>query len=380
LADGRVLLGAIDSSRTALWDPKNDHWTESGLGFGANANPTKVGVIDEETWALLPDGSVLTVQITGIPAAEKYVPAIDQWVSAGNTPSPLTLESITDPATNTVVNVSEIGPALVLPDGRCFFVGATGHTAIYTYPADPSQPGRWVAGKDFPADKSSNHYNKANGDLLTTIDAPGCLLPNGKVLCVAGQTVREVDDKKVTSFWSNPTTCFIYDPNTNTFTELIPQPPANNMDTWTARFLLLPTGQVLFSSQQNTLSILTVDPAVAAPAAAWKPTITNAPATMVRSQSYAISGTQFNGLSQACSYGDDATVATNYPIVRLTNPAGNSVVYLRSFNFSSMGIATGATPQSATVQVPAGVKPGPYNLVVVANGIASDPLSVQVAP
>ena len=40
----------------------------------------------EETWTLLPDGSVLTVECQNSPKAEKYVPSSNQWVSAGSTP------------------------------------------------------------------------------------------------------------------------------------------------------------------------------------------------------------------------------------------------------------------------------------------------------
>lgn len=377
LPDGRVLLGALQSSRTALWDPSDDSWMEAGLAFGASLNPTKVGTIDEETWTLLPDGTVLAVQISGSPAAEKYIPSSDQWVSAGSTPANLTLSSITDSSNKKVVNVSEIGPAAVLPDGRLFAIGGTGHTALYTAPANPSLAGVWSAGPDFPADTSSNKYNNANGNIMTVIDGPACLLPNGKVLCVAGQTVKESCNGNP-CFWSNPSTCFIYDPASNSLSQLNPQPPSNNQDTWTARFLLLPTGQVLFTSQQNMIAMLTLDPAEGSPSAAWKPVITSAPITMMVGHTYVISGTQINGLSQACSYGDDAQVATNYPIVRLTNTSNNTVVYLRSFGFSTLGIASGNTPQTTNVQVPAGVVPGQYDLVVIANGIASDPVVVQV--
>src|SRR5579862_7675355 len=56
LEDGRVLLGALTSNRSAIWDPAVDTWTEAGLAFGTLGSPTKVGTIDEETWSLLPDG------------------------------------------------------------------------------------------------------------------------------------------------------------------------------------------------------------------------------------------------------------------------------------------------------------------------------------
>lgn len=386
LPDGRVLLGAILSPRTATWDPTDDDWRESGLAFGASAQ-TKVGRTNEETWTLLPDGTVLTVQIfnaqggSGSPAAEKYVPELDQWISAGTTPAALTLDSLVDPSTGNTVDISEIGPAVVLPDGRLFAIGGTGHTALYTPPASPSQPGSWAAGPDLPADTSADDFNAANGSIQTAIDAPACLLPGGRVLLVVGQTVREVDDKGKVSFWSNPCAVCVYDPSTNAApVQLDPQPPSNNVDGWQGRLLVLPTGQVLLTTQQaGMMAILTVDASLGVPAAAWKPVVTDSPQTMVRGQTYVISGRQLNGLSQACSYGDDAQYATNYPIVQLTHTVTGEVVYLRSFDFSTLGIATGNTIVSASVQVPAGAPTGPYSLVAIANGIASDPLAVTLA-
>jgi hypothetical protein len=260
LADGRVLCGALQSSRTALWDPALGTWTEAGKAFGTLANRTKVGTIDEETWTLLPDGTVLTVDISASPFAEKYDPATDTWVRADQTPAtltqPLALMSLNDTSVNPPVrvNISEIGPAVVLPNGHLFAVGATGHTALYTPPAVPSQPGSWAAGPDLPADTSGNNFNSVNGNIQTAIDAPAVLLPGGKVLCVGGNTVREVSNGQ-TQFWSNPSRVFVYDPAANSITQLDKQPPSSGSDTWTARFLLLPTGQVLFTSQQASVHI-----------------------------------------------------------------------------------------------------------------------------
>ena len=54
-------------------------------------------------------------------------------------------------------------------------------------------------------------------------------------------------------------------------------------------------GQVLFSTQQGgMLAILTPDPATAAPQAAWKPAISDFPATMVAGHTHVLTGTQFN--------------------------------------------------------------------------------------
>ena len=102
------------------------------------------------------------------PSAEKYLIAAGTWVSAGQTPQSL-VES----------NFSiEIGPCLLRPDGTAFQVGGNGHTAVYHPDHDPATPGYWTEGPDFP-DSSPGTPLKAN-------DAPGCVLPNGHVLCVAG--------------------------------------------------------------------------------------------------------------------------------------------------------------------------------------------------
>jgi hypothetical protein len=379
LADGRVLLGDVLSRRTAIWDPGTDSWTEAGKGFGTLVNTSKQGNTDEETWVLLPDGSVLTVQVAGAPRTERYVPSTDLWTFSGNTQSTLPLGSLNDPVTNTSISISEIGPALLLPNGKVFFIGGTGRTGIYTPPTTTDPQGTWATGPSFLADTSGNNYNQVNGNFQTAIDAPAVLLPNGKVLAVAGNTVREVNNGAV-QFWSNPSTVYVCDPATNAApAALNPQPPNNGVDTWKARLLLLPNGKVLFSTQQNALAILTVDPATAAPNAAWKPTMTSAPPSMVAGHTYLISGTQLNGLSQAVSYGDDAPAATNYPIARLTKSGGNQVHYLRTFDFSTLGVATGSAIHSTRVQVPTAVPPGQYKMAIIANGIASDPLDVQVA-
>jgi len=65
-----------------------------------------------------------------------------------------------------------------------------------------------------------------------------------------------------------------------------------------------------------------------------------------------ISGTQFNGLSQAAAFGDEVETATNYPLVRITNNSTGHVFYTRTHDHSTMGVATGNTPVSTNFDVP----------------------------
>jgi hypothetical protein len=102
------------------------------------------------------------------------------------------------------------------------------------------------------------------------------------------------------------------------------------------------------------------------------------PASLVRGQTFVLTGTQLNGLSEGASYGDELSSATNYPLVRLTNAASGDVFYARTHDHSMMGVATGMAPVTTKFDVPAGAETGAATLVVIANGIASAPVSVMV--
>jgi hypothetical protein len=338
LADGRLLVGNLIDSRTAIYDPVANTWTATG-NMAARSN--------EETWTLLPDGSVVTVSCANHPHAERYIPSTGTWISAGSTPIELVQSSSI-----------EIGPALLLPDGRVFTVGATGHTALYTPPGNSTGTGAWAAGPDFPADSS--------GRLLKAKDAPGCLLPNGRVLCVAGPAGDAAGD------WPTPTMFFEFDGNTLL---RVADPPNANGVIYQGRMLLLPTGEVLYSAATSELYAYQPDPGGQA---SWKPVVSACPTDLHPGGSYSLSGRQLNGLSQAVSYGDDAQMATNYPLVRLRDPAHGTVVYCRTFDHSTMGVATGTATVSTTFTVPATVAPAQYQLSVVANGIVSDEIGVTV--
>jgi hypothetical protein len=137
---------------------------------------------------------------------------------------------------------------------------------------------------------------------------------------------------------------------------------------------MLPTGQVLFTDQSNTVELYT--PA-GVPDDAWRPTITSYPLVILPGAPCPIEGTQFNGLSQASMYGDDSTNATNYPLVRVTSLSSGHVFYARTFDHSTMAVATGATPTSTHFKLD-GFELGAALLEVVANGIPSFPVTVLI--
>jgi hypothetical protein len=221
----------------------------------------------------------------------------------------------------------------------------------------------------------ANNLNPAG--FQTAMDAPAVLLTSGKVLCVAGNTQAQIVQGAVTGTGASlPAILYLYDPAVQTLaTDTIPafddQSALNGQSTTPLRFLMLPTGDVLLSAADGTFALLPNDAVDGEPQDAWRPAIISSPSQMASGNTYMITGTQFNGLSQACSYGDDAQMATNYPIFRLTGKDTGTVTYLRSSNFSTMQIATGNTEVSASVTVPAGMAGGDYGLEVIANGIPS---------
>ncbi len=318
----------------------------------------------EEGWTLLPDGDFFTIDVGNPPHAEHYDPVASQWYSDGNTPMGLTSPTGTPggltygPApvqvvggvsygpgpTGTYFPPGEVGPALLLPDGKVFATGAaaggtTAHTAIYTPGPTPADPGSFIPGPDFGAGDDAG-------------DASAALLPSGHVLIAAASG----------RFYE-------YDGTAMPVTGTLPSNGGN-----TVYFVLpLPNGQILVT---GGVTQVYSDSGSTNPA--WSPTITAAPTIVARASTYAISGTQFNGLSQAAALGDELSAATNYPLVRITHAASGHVVYARTHGHSSMGVATGNTIVSTLFDVPAGTETGASLLAVVANGIASTPVSVTV--
>jgi hypothetical protein len=220
---------------------------------------------------------------------------------------------------------------MLRPDGTVFATGSysnggsgPGHTAIYS----PSTG--WSVGPDFPRGDNAG-------------DSFAVLLTNGDVL-VEGDTG----------------TSYVFNGTTFTAGPAVP-----------GSLMMLPTGEVLVAGSEVYISTGTYSPA-------WAPAIRTVPSTVVRGSTYKISGTQFNGISQANSFGDEFQTATNYPLVRITNNGTGHVFYAKTHDHSTMGVATGTKAVSTNFDVPAGMETGPSSIVVVANGIPSPGMNITV--
>ncbi len=137
--------------------------------------------------------------------------------------------------------------------------------------------------------------------------------------------------------------------------------------------LVLPTGQILLTDF-FFVQIFTPSPGYNP---AWAPRIKSVPTTVTPGGSYLATGYLFNGMSQGAAYGDDNQMATNFPIVRITNNATGHVFYARTHDHSSMAVAFHGLV-STHFDVPANVESGPSRLEVVANGIPSAPVAITV--
>lgn len=341
LPDGKVMLGSLADNKTAILDPTTNTWS---------AGPPKLSTSAEESWVLMPDGSVVTVNCDPqrVQKAELFVPSATggSWVDAGRPPVDLV-----------EADSEEIGPGVLTDDGRALFVGATGHTAYYTPSTTPGKVGTWAAGPDLP--------KGADGKLAIAKDAPGTLLPNGHVILTGS-----------TGGFEGPTTFFDLDPATN-LVKTIDAPPNNPGAPYTGRMMLLPTGELAYTQGSPQISYLT---SPGANAAGTKPAITDAPASAKAGQTFELAGTGFNGKSQAVGYGDDSAAAINYPLVRLTNQVDGTVIYARTHDNSTMGVDTKATTVTTKVTLPSNVPAGTYSLEVVAVGVPSDPVSLTISP
>ena len=350
LFDGTFMQSNCCTKQAALLDGKTLTWTATGAGkFDPN---------DEEGWTLLPNGKVLAVDayvpISPFPYeptgknSELYDPQTGSWRSVGST-----VVQLWDSAANCggqKVASFELGPGVLRRDGTVFYTGANScgaaPTAIYN-----SYFGIWTPGPHFP-------------DSLDIADGPAALEPNGKVLMMASPLV-----------FKTPATFFEWDGRE--LTEIPPAPNASNDSSFYGNFLVLPTGQIMFTDFYF-VSVYNPTNNFEEAEEPWAPRIFFFPDRVRAGRSYVVAGFLFNGMSQGSAYGDDVQGATNYPLVRITNDATGHVFYSRTHDHSSMGVGPFVGPVSTEFDVPASQEKGPSKLVVVANGIPSAPVHIIV--
>ncbi|HEY3971460.1 MAG TPA: hypothetical protein VGM18_00565 [Candidatus Sulfotelmatobacter sp.] len=307
-------------------------WATTGTG--------KFDWNDEEGWTMLPGGDILTV--------DAYVGQSKCCLLGYQIYSPTT-GAWTTPSNNTVVNLVdpsslELGPMPLLPSGLVFAAGATTNNAIYT----PST-GTWASAPKF-------------GGTLDIADGPAAVLPSGNALFDTSPGVFNTGSK-----------FFEWDGTTLNATSA---PPNAGVDSsYVGGFVVLPTGQVLFTDFSSDVEIYT--PSSTAGCAGCAPAIKQVAATLKRgTKNNKIAGTQFNGLTQGAYYGDDNQSSTNFPIVRITDSAG-VVTYCNTHNWLG-GVAQGTTVTTAAFDIPPSLHAGAATLVVVTNGIPSAPKSVTL--
>jgi hypothetical protein len=330
LPNGKFVVGNKLTKQMRELDPKTLTWTSL-------SSKGKSDFDAEEGWTLLANGTVLTADVKNAPNSEIYDSVAKKWTTAGSTivdlhsPSPFGCLNYGPGGKLCYYPPGEIGPQILRPDGTVFVTGSytnvngPGNTAIYDSLTD-----KWTVGPTFP-----NNDNAG--------DSFAALLPNGNVL---------VEGTSGTSYEFNGT-------------KLTPGPQT------IGSLMLLPTGEVLVGSGAVYTSSGTYQ-------TSWQPTISTSPSAVTRGSTYPISGTQFNGLSQASCYGDELETATNYPLVRITNNSTHHVFYARTHDHSTMGVATGSATVSTNFDVLATMEAGASTLVVVANGIPSTAVSVNV--
>ncbi len=348
LPNGNFLLGQKLSESMAELNPSTMTWTVLATRGKSDFNA-------EEGWSLLPGGTVLAADVKNAPNSEIFWPIRNQWVSAGSTildlhsPSPFGCSPY-PPSNACYFPPGEIGPAILRPDGTVFYTGSysnnntndPGHTAIFN-----SKTSQWSVGPDFPL------LNGTYGD--NAGDNWAVLLPNGNVF-VEGQYALGYE----------------FDGSNLTLT--------TGTGAYLGAMILLPTGEVLVGGAPYAGFPVSVYASTGTYQSSWAPVIDGiTSSTLFSNNTYRIFGLQFNGLSQACAVGDEEQCATNYPLVRITNSGTGHVFYARTHNHSSMGVATGSRPIQTWFDVPSSIESGPSKLVVVANGIPSQPINVIIA-
>ena len=315
LADGRILDSTRSNNKIQIYDPVANKWTAAGT------SPLSTG--DENSWASLQNGGVLAVGYHTDGAAI-YNPATGMWARTGPVPSGF--------------DTGDTGGISQMFDGRVFVYGLAGASYIYTPGATAADPGTWASG-------SQDAQRRRSG---------------GRILGHAAQR-RGVGRPRHDDVRPGRRPAAVRPDHEH---GLHGDAATGHRQSVPIGYVNLPNGQVMVTAAtQNWI----YTPATA-PQDAWRPTVTSVVANA--DGSYTLTGTQLSGLINGADEGDDMTMAENYPIVWLTNEAGD-VYYCRSFAFSNMMPSKGPAPETCQFTTPKNLPEGTYNLYVSAVGVSS---------
>ncbi|HLY05769.1 MAG TPA: hypothetical protein VKR31_08485 [Rhizomicrobium sp.] len=308
---------------------------------------------DEETFTPLPDGDLQMVDVWNHGANyddyETYDTSTGTWSLTGQTADYLSTSS-----------AYELGPSVVRPDGTILQFSANPTIAVNDI--YDIKTGKWSSGPTL----------MVGGTKYDCADAPAVELPSGNTLVEASPGI-----------FAKPSAFFeigLTDKKGKIKVTRVNEPrEGKHTSSFEGTFVMLPTGQALWdNSQVKNFEVATYTP-VGSPRASWLPVVSSVSSKLtVGSTGNAISGTNFNGFSLGASYGDDAQMSTNYPLVRITNNSTGDVCFARSYNFSTMGIWTSGTT-SAEFDIPKSCETGASTLQAIVNGIASTGTAVTLS-
>jgi hypothetical protein len=349
LADGRIVVGRNGSQNKAglpamAYDEKTSSWTLVGTNkFSSN---------NEEGYSLLSNGKLLSIYNGDNPndreygSAELFDPATGLWSLAAKTPYPL--------------GHSEIGPAIALPNGKALAMGATGKNLLYDVNTNS-----WTPVPDFPKLK--------NGLQETASDNQAAVLPNGNVLVSTSVFTCSTNN----CFWVAPALWYEYDWKSNSWLN-VSDDPSHSSASITANgtsILALPNGQTMVVESGGVIFYNSKG----SPDESWRPIVDQLSSTdLSPGATYSVSGKQLAGLTPGSAWGDEQENASNFGLVRITNMQSHHIFYARAFDYSSTSIAPMA-PSKFSFSINANTENGPSTVEVIANGISSTPMKVNIS-
>ena len=373
---------AIYNPTTNLWSAGPDEPTQphsSTISGATNVSGTITGasnaspiVVTVPSTAGLSNGDLVTISgVTGNTAAN------GNWIVQGLTATSFQLKSSTGNGTYTgggtwfdAIKITTASTAGLSNGQLVTIAGVGGNTAAN---------GSWtitnLTGTTFQLVGPQGNGAYTSGGAWSTSqlsmdDAPGCMMANGHVLLDLSPLGGIGAGGGYT--FPNPSYIYDFDPTTGIYTDVTPGGGISDNSDFLF-MIALPSGQVLLDNQAGPGGFQIYSPA-GLPSDSWRPVITGI--SNDGGGNFTLRGTQLTGISEGGSFGDEATMATNYPIIQFTDFSGN-VLYGTTTGWNTAQVATGSTPESVHFTLPFGHSLSDFaSVIVTANGIPSQPASI----